>query len=166
MSIFFNYEFQNLFNSCFSPQAEILIPSPIHINLYYLHYFFLINKKILLKVKTHYTTLLRGRQNRTKRTEKSNIRHGKRLYAEGGKRPYIEDGKIEQEKKKANNIIYNRNIPTTTKTTTNNPKYIISNSTKLDPNPIDFKNNHRNQCLETLDPCIICIIVNVKSTSN
>ena len=104
----------------------------------------MINKKILLKVKTHYTTLLRGRQNRTKRTEKSNIRHGKRLYAEGGKRPYIEGGKIEQEKKKANNIIYNRNIPTTTKTTTNNPKYIISNSTKLDPNPIDFKNNHRN----------------------
>ena len=76
-----------------------------------------------IKVKTHYK---------------------KRPYAESGKRRYTKGGKIKQEKKKANNIIYSRNIPTT-----NNPKYIIPNSTKLDPNPVDFKNNHRNQCLET-----------------
>ena len=65
------------------------------------------------------------------------------------KKLYKEGSKTEQKKEKNNNKIYNSNITTTTtKTTTNNPTNITPNSTKLDLNLEDFKNNHSNQCLE------------------
>ena len=67
---------------------------------------------------------------------KSDIRHGKRPYKEGNN--------TKQEMKKDSYKIYNRNITTTTKTTTN----ITPNSTQLDHNPEYFKNNHNQRCPE------------------
>ena len=49
--------------------------------------FFLINKKILLKVKTHYTTLLGRRQNPTKRAEKITFITAKDLTQRVAKNP-------------------------------------------------------------------------------
>ena len=66
----------------------------------YIVHFFFINKKILLKVKTHYTTLLGGRQNPIKRAEKITFVTVKDPMQRVTKDPTHWAGKIKQEKKK------------------------------------------------------------------